>query len=98
MGDTFSSAMKGMKEQHLCTLWEAHEDDVVGGFPVQEQLTQPTVPAIQDTKLGCIIWKKYQDAITTGNNLDDEDLQKITKNFWSCAIQGELLVFNVASN
>jgi len=30
-------------------------------------------------KLGCITQKMYQDVITTGNNLDDKDLQKITQ-------------------
>ena len=53
----------------------------------------PKVPGIDDTELGCIIQKKIIAAIGTGGSLDDENLQKLTKELVSiCAAQGVALM------
>jgi len=79
LADEFSNTTKGMKVQQLRALQEVHKDDVVADIIVRNESAEPTVLGIQDTELGCIAQKKYQDAIATGNNLDNEDLQKITQ-------------------
>jgi len=79
LADEFSNTTKGMKVQQLRALQEVHKDDVVADIIVPEESAEPTVLGIQDTELGCIAQKKYQDVIATGNNLDNEDLQKITQ-------------------
>ena len=79
LADEFSNTTKGMKGQQLYALREVHKDDVAVDIIVPKESAEPTVLGIQDTELGCIAQKKYQDAIATGNNLDDKDLLKITQ-------------------
>lgn len=96
LGDAYSSTTSGMKAPQLKQLWEVWKDTEVADIDLPPPPLAPSVPEPGNTALGRTVKRKFDEAITAGDNmLNEEDFLELAEKFQRIAQQkGITIAFN----
>ena len=82
-------AIKGKKKTALLQLWMEHKDIPKPDIFLPPEPNKPSIPGIHAIELGRNIRGKVEAALKCGNNLQDGDLQELTRQLnAACEEQG----------
>ena len=70
---------KDMKLGDRRAHWEGEKDIPSPDVVLPPETKKPAIPIIRHTELGRNVYKKVQAALACGDNLLDEDLEKLTQ-------------------
>jgi hypothetical protein len=86
--EAYSSTTSGMKAADLKELWEVWKVMEVADIELPPAPAEPSVPAPNNTALGRTVKRKFEEAITAGDNLlNGEDFLELAEKFKQIAQQ-----------